>query len=127
LRHISGTGQRAYQVPQGFPIPLPISIIICTPFRLLSEEMYLFRINNMVSYFRKRDKLYILKLKTFGDKTQAQLRGEDKLPDSPPLKRIKEPNTEVNLTQPQLGEDKLPGSPPLKRMKEPNTEVNSTR
>jgi hypothetical protein len=67
------------------------------------------------------------KVTTFGDKTEPQLGGEDKLSDSPPLKRMMESNTEVNSTQPQLGEDKLPGSPLLKRMKEPNTEVNSTR
>jgi hypothetical protein len=70
---------------------------------------------------------WLQKVITPGDKTRRlQLGGEDKLPDSLPLKRMKEPNTKVNSTQPQLGEDELPSSPLLKRMKRPNTEVSLT-
>jgi hypothetical protein len=43
-------------VPQGFPFPLPVSIIISTHFLLLSEEMYLFSINDLESYFMKSER-----------------------------------------------------------------------
>jgi hypothetical protein len=38
------------------------------------------------------------KVTTFGDKTEPQLGGEDKLLDSLPLKRMKGPNMEVYST-----------------------------
>jgi hypothetical protein len=57
----------------------------------------MFRINNLDSYFKKRDMEHD-KVTTFGDKTEPQLGGEDKLLDSLPLKRMKGPNKEFYST-----------------------------